>query len=51
MFYTDDVKADAERIKAKGAELTMLLTEVTYVWIAVVEDTAGNVVQLTQLEH
>ncbi|HEY4179534.1 MAG TPA: VOC family protein [Kofleriaceae bacterium] len=51
MFYTDDVKADAERIKTKGAELTMPPTDVTYAWIAVVKDTAGNVVQLTQLKH
>ncbi|HEY4057838.1 MAG TPA: VOC family protein [Kofleriaceae bacterium] len=51
MFYTDDVKADAERIKAKGAEITMPPTDVTYAWITMVKDTAGNVVQLTQLKH
>src|SRR5262245_4515057 len=29
MFYTDDVKGDYERIKARGAEFTMPPTEVT----------------------
>src|SRR6266571_7366688 len=28
MFYTDDVRADYERIKARGAEFTMPPTEV-----------------------
>jgi predicted enzyme related to lactoylglutathione lyase len=29
MFYTDDVKGDYERIRARGAEFTMSPTEVT----------------------
>jgi predicted enzyme related to lactoylglutathione lyase len=51
MFYTDDVKADYERIKARGAEFTMAPTEVTGSTIAVLKDTCGNLVQLTQLAH
>jgi predicted enzyme related to lactoylglutathione lyase len=49
MFYTDDVKGDYERIKARGAEFTMPPTEVTGSTIAVLNDTCGNLIQITQL--
>ncbi len=49
MFYTDDVQADYERIKARGAEFTMPPTQVTGSTIALVNDTCGNLIQLTQL--
>ena len=49
MFYTDDVKADYERIKASGGEFTMPPTEVKGSIIASLKDTCGNYVQLTQL--
>jgi predicted enzyme related to lactoylglutathione lyase len=49
MFYTDDVKADYERIKARGANFTMPPTEVTGSTITMLDDTCGNLVQLTQL--
>jgi predicted enzyme related to lactoylglutathione lyase len=49
MFYTDDVQADYERIKARGAEFTMPPTDVTASIIATLDDTCGNLVQLTQL--
>ena len=49
MFYTDDVKADYERIKARGAEFTMPPTEVTGSTIAKLTDTCGNLLQITQL--
>jgi predicted enzyme related to lactoylglutathione lyase len=49
MFFTDDVQADYERIKARGAEFTMLPTQVTGSTIAQVNDTCGNLIQLTQL--
>jgi predicted enzyme related to lactoylglutathione lyase len=50
MFYTDDVKGDYERIKARGAEFTMPPTEVMAgSVIATLKDTCGNLVQLTQL--
>jgi len=50
MFYTDDVRGDAERIKARGGELTMPPTEVMAgSVIATLKDTCGNYVQLTQL--
>jgi predicted enzyme related to lactoylglutathione lyase len=49
MFYTDDVQADYERIKAREAEFTMPPTQVTGSTIAMVNDTCGNLIQLTQL--
>src|SRR6266536_4157708 len=49
MFYTDDVKGDYERIKARGAEFTMPPTDVTASTIAMLNDTCGNLIQVTQL--
>ena len=49
MFYTDDVKSDYERIKGRGAEFTMPPTEVTGSTIAMLNDSCGNRIQLTQL--
>jgi predicted enzyme related to lactoylglutathione lyase len=49
MFYTDDVKADYERIQARGAAFTMPPTQVTGSTIAMLDDTCGNLIQLTQL--
>lgn len=49
MFFTDDVKSDYERMKARGAEFTMPPTDVTGSTIAMLNDTCGNRVQLTQL--
>jgi len=50
MFFTDDVKADYERMKGQKAEFTMPPTDVQYAWIATVNDTCGNLIQLTQLK-
>jgi predicted enzyme related to lactoylglutathione lyase len=47
MFFTDDVKGDYERIKARGAEFTMPPTDVTGSTIAMLNDTCGNLIQLT----
>jgi predicted enzyme related to lactoylglutathione lyase len=49
MFYTDDVKGEYERIKARGAEFTMPPTDVTGATIAMLKDTCGNLIQVTQL--
>ena len=49
MFFTDDIKSDYERVKSKGAEFTMPPTDVTGSTIAMLKDTCGNIVQLTQL--
>src|SRR5215468_1994273 len=51
LFYTDDVKGDYERIKARGAEFTMPPTDVTASIIAMLKDTCGNLIQLTQLKR
>ena len=49
MFFTDDVQADYERMKARGAEFTMPPTDVTASKIAMLNDTCGNLLQVTQL--
>jgi predicted enzyme related to lactoylglutathione lyase len=49
MFYTDDVKSDYERIKARGAEFAMPPTDVTGSTIAQLNDTCGNLIQIVQL--
>src|SRR6201998_4719445 len=46
-FFTDDVKADYERIKARCAEFTIPPTAVTGSTIAMMKDTCGNLIQLT----
>jgi predicted enzyme related to lactoylglutathione lyase len=51
MFFTNDVEADFERIKARGAEFTMPPTDVTASIIAMLKDTCGNLIQLTQLKR
>ncbi len=49
MFFTDDVQADYERISARGGEFTMPPTKVTGSTIAQLNDTCGNLIQITQL--
>ena len=49
MFFTDDLQADYERMKASGAEFTMPPTDVTGSRIARLNDTCGNLIQITQL--
>ena len=49
MFYTDDVQGDCQRMKARGAELTMPPTDVTASKIAMLNDTCGNLIQVVQL--
>ena len=49
MFNTDDIKADYERIKSRGGNFTMPPTDVTASTIAQINDTCGNLVQITQL--
>jgi predicted enzyme related to lactoylglutathione lyase len=51
MFFTDDVQADYERMKARGAEFTMPPTDVTASTIAMLNDTCGNLIQITQLKR
>ncbi len=48
-LFTDDVQAECERIQARGGELTMPPTDVTGSKIAMLDDTCGNRIQVTQL--
>src|SRR5258708_11781710 len=48
MFFTDYVKCDYERINARGAEFTMPPTDVTGSTIAMLDDTCGNRIPLSQ---
>ncbi|MGH9559402.1 MAG: VOC family protein [Bryobacteraceae bacterium] len=49
MFHTGDVKADYEQIQARGAKFTIPPTQVTGSTIAMLDDTCGNLIQLTKL--
>jgi predicted enzyme related to lactoylglutathione lyase len=49
MFFTDDIQADYERMQARGAEFTMPPTDVTASKIAMLNDSCGNLIQVTQL--
>jgi len=51
MFFSDDVESDYERMKAHGAEFTMPPTDVTASKIAMLKDTCGNLIQVTQLKR
>jgi predicted enzyme related to lactoylglutathione lyase len=51
MFFSDDVQADYERLTARGAEFTMPPTQVTGSTIAQVNDTCGNLIQISQLSR
>ena len=50
-LFTDDVKGDYERIRARGAEFTMPPTDTHGSTIAMLNDTCGNLIQLTQLKR
>jgi predicted enzyme related to lactoylglutathione lyase len=49
MFFTADINGDYERIKARGAEFTMPPTQVPGATIAMLNDTCGNLIQISQL--
>ena len=50
-FITEDIQADYEHMKSRGAEFTMPPTDVTASTIAMVNDTVGNLIQITQLKR
>jgi len=50
MFYVDDVQREYERMQGLGAQFTMPPTKVTGSNIAMVNDTCGNLIQLTKLD-
>ena len=50
MFFSDDIHGECERIKSRGAQFTMPPTDVTASTVAMIDDTCGNLVQVTQLK-
>jgi predicted enzyme related to lactoylglutathione lyase len=51
MFFVDDAQREYDRMKAAGAEFTMPPTKVTGSTIAMVNDTCGNLIQITALDR
>jgi predicted enzyme related to lactoylglutathione lyase len=51
MFYVDDVQKEYDRMTAAGAEFTMPPTKVTGSTIAMLNDTSGNLIQITALDR
>ena len=51
LFYVDDVQEEHDRLAAAGATFTMPPTKVTGSTIAVLDDTVGNLVQITTLNR
>lgn len=51
MFNVDDVQAEYDRLTAAGAAFTMPPTKVTGSTIAILNDTVGNLVQITRLDR
>jgi predicted enzyme related to lactoylglutathione lyase len=49
MFFSDDIKADHQRISAAGGQFAMPPTDVTGSTIAQLKDGCGNLIQITQL--
>jgi len=50
MFYVDDIEADFERLSKLGVKFTKPVTKTTGSRIAMLDDTCGNLIQLTKLE-
>jgi predicted enzyme related to lactoylglutathione lyase len=51
MFYVEDVQAEHDRIAAAGGAFTMPPTKVAGSTIAILDDTVGNLVQITALDR
>jgi predicted enzyme related to lactoylglutathione lyase len=50
MFFVDDAKKEYERLQAQGVTFTKPPTKTTGSTIAMLDDTCGNLIQLTQLD-
>ena len=51
IFFVDDVQREYDRMKPLGAEFTMPPTKMTGSTIAMLNDTRGNLVQITALDR
>jgi predicted enzyme related to lactoylglutathione lyase len=49
IFLVDDVQAEHDRLVAKGVRFTKPVTSATGSIIAILDDTCGNLIQLTKL--
>ena len=49
-FFVDDIRKENQRLKSLGIKLTMEPTKVPGSTIARLEDTVGNLIQITQLD-
>jgi len=50
MFFVDDVKKEHERLQSLGVTFTMPPTKTVGSTITMLDDTCGNLIQLTQLD-
>lgn len=50
MFMVNDIEAEYDRLSRLGVKFTMPVTKTTGSRIARLDDTCGNVIQLTELE-
>jgi predicted enzyme related to lactoylglutathione lyase len=50
MFFVDDIEAEYDRLSKAGVKFTMPVTKTTGSRIAMLDDTCGNLIQLTKLE-
>jgi predicted enzyme related to lactoylglutathione lyase len=51
MFVVDDVQSAYDRLKGLGVKFTMPPTKVTGATIAMLDDTCGNLIQISALDH
>lgn len=49
MFFTDDIRGDHQRIEARGGEFKTAPKDLGHSTIAQLNDTCGNLIQITQL--
>lgn len=50
MFFVDNIEGDHDRLSKAGVKFTQPVTKTTGSRIAMLDDTCGNLIQLTQLE-
>jgi predicted enzyme related to lactoylglutathione lyase len=50
MFFSEDIKAECDKIQSRGGKFTKQPTQVTGSTIAMLEDGCGNLIQVTQLQ-
>jgi predicted enzyme related to lactoylglutathione lyase len=51
IFFVDDVQSEHDRLKGLGVRFTMPPTKVTGSTIAMLDDTCGNLIQITSLDR